>query len=57
VVNVVCRIILKVAAREGAVIPLRFIEHWMCGAMPFSSTSQFSIGPPRRRYLRQAAPA
>ena len=40
VVKVACRVISKVAPREGAIIPLRLIEHRdMC-----SSTSQFNIG-------------
>jgi hypothetical protein len=44
VVDVVSRVISKVAAREGAVVPLRFIEHGIWGAIPFSSTNQFNIG-------------
>jgi hypothetical protein len=44
VANVARRVISKVAAREGAVIPLRLVEHGDVGRMPFSSTSQFSIG-------------
>ena len=34
----------EVAAREGAIIPLRLIEHEMWAAISFSSTSQSSIG-------------
>ena len=44
VVDVVGRVISKVAAREGAVVPLRLVVHRNMGAIPFSSTSQFSIG-------------
>ena len=44
VVDVVGRVISKVAAREGAIIPLRFVEHRDMRRDPFSSTSQFSIG-------------
>ena len=44
VVDVACRIISKVAAREGAIISLDLSITGICGAMSFSSTSQFSIG-------------
>jgi hypothetical protein len=47
VVDVTCRIISKVTAREGAIISLRLVEHgdmWRDTLLPFSSTSQFSIG-------------
>ena len=43
-VDVACRIILKVAAREGAISRFDLSNTGICGAMPFSSTSQFSIG-------------
>src|SRR6185369_13154115 len=50
VVNVVRRVVSKVAAREGAVVPLRFVEH---SPRPASSASELL----RKRYLQQAAPA
>ena len=44
VVDVVGRIISKVAARECTVIRFDLSNTGIWGAMPFSSTSQFSIG-------------
>ena len=57
VVDVAGRIISKVAAREGAVIPLRFIEHRNMGWMPPPRPASSASEPPRKRYPRQAAPA
>jgi hypothetical protein len=43
-VDVAGRIILKVAAREGAIIPLRFIEHRDMWRDAFLLDQPFSIG-------------
>ena len=43
-VNVACRIISKVATRESAVVRFDLSNTGIWGAMPFSSTNQFSIG-------------
>src|SRR5882672_3270822 len=58
VVDVIGRVISKVAAREGAVIPLRFVEHGNMGRDALSPRPASSAPErPRGRYPRKAAPA
>ena len=44
IVGVSLGVVPEIAAREGAILSVRFIDDGDVGGIPFFSTSQFNIG-------------